>query len=132
SAVHLSSNGKLPLPPVDRERFAGYLSRLAAVLFWRRLRYTGLWFRRPAGRLRFLDRRPHKVPPLRPGAVVVPDVRVAEEVLQDEPRVRRPLPDTAVGDDLLVLGHALRFIEGLQLLRRLERAILVHGLCPRN
>ena len=50
---------------------------------------------------RLLDRRPHEVPPLRPGAVVVPDVRVAEEVLQDEPRVGRPLADPAVGDDLL-------------------------------
>src|SRR5437667_4068895 len=28
--------------------------------------------------------------PFRPGAVVVPDIRVAEEVLQDEPRVGRP------------------------------------------
>ncbi len=41
--------------------------------------------------LRLLDRRPHEVPPLRPGAVVVPDVRVTEEVLQDEPRMRRSL-----------------------------------------
>src|SRR6266699_4186863 len=47
---------------------------------------------------RLLDRRPHEVPPLRPGAVVVPDVRVSEEVLQDEPRVRRPLADSTIGD----------------------------------
>src|SRR6266571_5497387 len=47
---------------------------------------------------RLLDWRPHEVPPLRPGAVVVPDVRVAEEVLQDEPRVRRPLADPGGGD----------------------------------
>jgi hypothetical protein len=37
------------------------------------------------------------------------DVRVAEEVLQDEPRVRGPLPDPPVGNDLLVRGHALSF-----------------------
>src|SRR6266571_435074 len=45
-----------------------------------------------------LDRRPHEVPPLRPGAVVVPDVRVAEEVLQDEPCVGRPLANPGGGD----------------------------------
>src|SRR6266699_1000427 len=65
-----------------------------------------------------------------PRAVVVPDVRVAEEVLQDEPRVRRPLADPAVGDDLLVRRHALRLVERLQLLRRLERPVLVYGLGP--
>src|SRR6058998_3199659 len=48
------------------------------------------------------DRRPDEVAPLRPRPVVVLHVRVPEEVLQDEPRVGRPLPDPAVRDDLLV------------------------------
>src|SRR2546430_13428309 len=74
--------------------------------------------------------RSHEVPPLRPGAVVVPDVRVAEEVLQDEPRVGRPLADPAVCDDLLIRRHAFRLVERLQLLRRLERPVLVDGLGP--
>src|SRR2546430_14913651 len=79
-----------------------------------------------------LDWRPHEVAPLRPGAVVVPDVRVAEEVLQDEPRVGRPLADPAVCDDLLIRRHAFRLVERLQLLRRLERPLLVDGLGPRD
>src|SRR6266566_4337563 len=61
-----------------------------------------------AFRFSLLDRRPHEVPPFRPRAVVVPAVRVAEEVLQDEPRVRRPLADRAVGDDFP--EEALRFV----------------------
>src|SRR2546430_11848286 len=40
--------------------------------------------------------RSHEVPPFRPRAVVVPDIRVAEEVLQDEPRVGRPFADPAI------------------------------------
>src|SRR5467141_1294198 len=81
---------------------------------------------------RLLDRRPHEVAPLRPGAVVVLHVRVAEEVLEDEPGVGRPLPDPAVRDDLLVRSDALVFVQGLEILSRLERAVLVHGLGPGN
>src|SRR5439155_22607898 len=85
-----------------------------------------------ASALGLLDRRSHEVPPLRPGAVVVADVRVAEQVLQDEPRVGRPLADPAVGDDLLVRRHSLRLVQGLQLLRRFEGPVLVDGLPPRD
>src|SRR6267378_8398313 len=81
---------------------------------------------------RLLDRRPHEVAPLRPGAVIVLHVRVAEEVLQDEPGVGRPLPDPAVCDDLLVRRDAFAFVEGLEILSRLERAVLVDGLGPGN
>src|SRR2546430_10316023 len=79
-----------------------------------------------------LDWRSHEIPPLRPGPIVVSDVRVSEEVLQDEPRVRRSLADPAVGDDLFVRRHALRLVEGFQLFDRLECAVLVHRLRPRN
>src|SRR5437016_7522105 len=87
---------------------------------------------RLASALGLLDWRPHEIPPLGPGAVVVPHIRVAEEVLQHEPGVRRPLADPAVGDDLLVRRHALRLVKGPQLLRRLEGPVLVHGLPPRD
>jgi len=33
---------------------------------------------------------------------VITDVGVAEEILQDEPRVKRPVADPAVGDDLFI------------------------------
>src|SRR3989442_12141556 len=48
-----------------------------------------------------LDRGPDEVPPLRPGAVVVPYIRVAEEVLQEEPRVRGPRSDPSGFTDLV-------------------------------
>src|SRR2546430_3163709 len=76
--------------------------------------------------------RSHEVTPFGPGAVVVPDVRVAEEVLQDEPRVGRPFADPAVRDDLSVRRHALWLVERLQFLRCLERPVLIHGLRPRD
>src|SRR5436309_1501925 len=93
----------------------------------RTLEATGIHVSRPGGGL---IQRPHEVAPFRPRAVVIADVRVAEEVLQDEPRVGRPLPDPAVRDDLLVRRHAFRFVEGLEFFRRLERPILVHRLRP--
>src|SRR5881396_2763503 len=90
-----------PSPSVDREGFTGYLSRLAAVPFC--VAFGAGRFRlRAVGRLGLLDRRPLEVPPFRPGAVVTTDVGVAEEILQDEPRVKRPVADPAVGDDLFI------------------------------
>src|SRR5207249_3854211 len=53
-----------------------------------------------------LIQRPHEVAPLRPGAVVVPDAGVPEQVLQDEPRVGPSLADSAVRHDLLLLRVA--------------------------
>src|SRR5438094_1189760 len=84
-----------------------------------------------ASALRLLDRRPNEVAPLRPGPVVVADVRVAKQVLQHEPRVGRPLADPAVGDDLLVRRHTFRLVQGLQVLGRLEGPVLVDSLPPR-
>src|SRR3972149_1244714 len=68
--------------------------------------------------------------PLRPGAVVVADLRVAEQVLQDEPGVRGALADSAVGDGGLVLRDSGAAVEGGQLLGGLECAVLVNGLGP--
>src|ERR671927_390249 len=70
--------------------------------------------------------------PLGPGAVVVADLRVAKELTQHEPGVRRPLADAAVRHDILVRGNALAAVQLAQLLRRLERAVLVDRLAPRN
>src|SRR2546427_11437286 len=59
-------------------------------------------------------------------------LRVAEEVLQDEPCVGRSLADPAVRDDFLVRRHAFRFVQRFELLRRLERPVLVDRLSPGN
>ena len=61
-------------------------------------------------------REPHfsidvlEVPTLRPRAVVIADVGVAGEILEDEPRVGRPLADAPVSDDLLVRRDGLRLV----------------------
>src|SRR3990172_2133494 len=77
-----------------------------------------------------LDRLADHAAPLRPGAVVVADLRVAEQVLQDEPGVRGALADAAVGDGRLVLRHAGPSVELGQLVRGLEGAVLVHRVRP--
>ena len=48
------------------------------------------------------DRGSDEVAPLAPGAVVVPDLGVSEQVGQDKPGQARPLADPAVGDDVVV------------------------------
>src|SRR5205823_8531108 len=77
-----------------------------------------------------LDRDVHHVPPLRPRAVVVLDVVVAQELVQHEPGVRRALADPAVGDDRVAVRHALAAVQLAELLGVLERAVLLHGLRP--
>src|SRR5690606_2030220 len=78
-----------------------------------------------------LDVHPHEVPPLGPRAVVVLDVGVAEEVLEDEPRVAAPLADAAVGDDGPLAGDALGAVERAELVHGSERAVvLVDGAAP--
>src|SRR5918994_7411875 len=54
-----------------------------------------------------LDRGAEEAAPFGPGAVVVADVRVAEELGQDEPGVAGALANPAVGDHVLVGGDAL-------------------------
>src|SRR3954471_3761228 len=79
-----------------------------------------------------LDRHVDEVAPLRPRAVVVAHVVLAEQLVQDEPRVRRALADAAVGDDRLATQDALAAIEVAQLVGRLERAVLLDRLRPRD
>src|SRR3989442_8952990 len=50
------------------------------------------------GGSRFFHWRPHEGPPLRPEPIVVPDLRVAEEGLQDQPPMRRSLAGSAIRD----------------------------------
>src|SRR5207248_900221 len=76
------------------------------------------------------DRCGDQAPPLGPGAVVVADVGVAEQVIQDEPGVRGALPISAIGDDGLVRCHALRRVQFLQFGGRLEGPVLTHRLRP--
>jgi hypothetical protein len=44
----------------------------------------------------------------------------------------RAFADPAVGDDLPIRGHALALVQCLELLRRLERAVVVRRLDPRD
>src|SRR2546421_2952204 len=73
-----------------------------------------------------------QAPPLGPGSVVVPDVGIAEQVVQDEPGVGGAFADPAIGDHGLVGSHALRFVEGAELVGGLEGAILANRLAPRD
>src|SRR5262245_33072923 len=77
-----------------------------------------------------LDRCAHERAVLGPRAVVVLDVRVAEQLLQGEPRVARALADPAVGDDLAVAFDAFALVQGRQLVRAFERPVLVRRLGP--
>src|SRR6476646_646936 len=85
--------------------------------------------RRPAGsgdrdRCRLLDRHADQAAVLGPAAVVVADPLVAEQLVQDEPAVAGALADAAVGDDVLVGGHADVAVDPGQLLVGLEGAVL--------
>src|SRR5690606_17410794 len=82
--------------------------------------------------LRLLHRDVDHAAPFGPGAVVVLDVLVAEEVAQGEPGVRGALADAAVGDDVLAAVDTLARVELLELLHRLEGAILGDSLAPRH
>src|SRR5439155_11914059 len=79
-----------------------------------------------------LDGDPDERAVFRPGTVVVLDVLVAQQLAQDEPGVSRPLTDAAVGDDVLVRHDVRALVEALELVRRLERSVLVGGLAPRD
>ena len=64
--------------------------------------------------LTFLNRRPHEVAPLGPRAVVIADLRVAEQVGQDEPGQAGTLADPAIGDDVVArLEPELALVDGL-------------------
>jgi hypothetical protein len=75
------------------------------------------------------DRHVHEVPPLRPRAVVVLDLLVAQQLAENEPGVGAALADAAVGGYVLAGGDALRLVELLQLLPRpSSRTACAHGI----
>lgn len=65
---------------------------------------------RPVSRCLYLlglfDRRTDDASPLRPGAVVVADVRVSQQVGENEPGVGGTLADATIGNDLFIRGGA--------------------------
>src|SRR5579859_961764 len=67
-----------------------------------------------------------------PAPVVVADVRKTQELLENEPGMRGPFADATVGDDWLGTGHAPGAVQLAELVRALERAVVVGGLSPRN
>src|SRR5690349_23016983 len=79
-----------------------------------------------------LKRGTHQGAVFRPTAVVVLDVLVAQQFLQHEPGVRRALTDAAVRDGLLLAVQAGLRVQLGQVVVRLEGAVLVGRLAPRN
>src|SRR3954454_1496876 len=69
---------------------------------------------------------------LGPGAVVVLDRLVAQELLEHEPGVRGPLPDPAQRDGLLAVIETGSAVDLAQLVVGLEGAVVVGGLAPRH
>src|SRR5215211_3937020 len=78
------------------------------------------------------DRHADHAAPLRPGAIVVAHVGVAEQLTQYEPGVARALADAAIGDHVLVRSNALAAVDLSELLRTLEGAILIGRGRPGN
>ena len=79
-----------------------------------------------------LDGDSDQVAPLCPGAVVVLDPILAEELVQHEPRVRRALADATVGDDVIAVQHALVGVDLPQFLGGPEGAVLAHRACTQG
>src|ERR671915_1710400 len=76
------------------------------------------------------DRNVDEVSPFCPASVVVAHLLVPEQLPEHEPRVRAPLADAAVRDDLLVVRHALASVELLELAGGLERPVVADGARP--
>src|SRR5881397_2176552 len=82
--------------------------------------------------LALLHRCADERPVLGPAPVVVLDASIPQELPEHEPRVGGPLPDPAVGDDLMVGADAGSVVQLLELVGRLERPVVVSGLGPRD
>src|ERR687897_24703 len=67
---------------------------------------------------------------LGPRAVVVLHRWVAQQLMQHEPGVGRPLADAAIGDHASVGNDALALVEGVELVRRPEGAVIVGSPAP--
>ena len=65
---------------------------------------------------------------LGPRAVVVLHRWVAQQLMQHEPGVGRPLADAAIGDHAPVGSDALALVQGVELVGRPEGAVVVGGL----
>src|SRR5688500_6447948 len=102
------------------------LCRLRGLLKWSSR--VSIWVCRSMPLRLLLDGHPHGITPLGPGAVVVADLGVAEQLVQHEPGVAGALADAAVGDDVLVRRDALALVERAQLVGRLEGLVGVGGL----
>src|SRR5882757_1380039 len=79
-----------------------------------------------------LNRDSHKGAVFGPTAVVVLHIRVAEELLEHEPGVRRTLTDPAVGDGLLGAVQTGLGVQLGEIVVGLEGAVLVGRLAPRH
>src|ERR1700722_2650548 len=80
-----------------------------------------------------LDRHANQGAVLGPRPVVVLHVRQAQDLVQDEPGVRRALADPAVRDGVLAeVDPGLVLVQGGEVAVGLEGAVLVRGLGPRN
>lgn len=73
----------------------------------------------------FLDGYADEAAPLGPGAIVVENVRIAQQRVQHEPGVATALPDATIDDHLLAGGNALARRQCVQFLRRPEGTIFV-------
>jgi len=111
-----------PRPGAHRTHHRRRLCQLAG-------RLTAGHRERTTGRT-LLDGHVDERAPLGARAVVVADPRIADQLVDHEPRVGRTLTDPAVGDALPVGGHALGGIVGGERVRVLEGAVLVDGLRP--
>lgn len=80
--------------------------------------------------LPFGYRNPHQVAPLRPRAVIVLHVGVAEEVLEDKPGVAGALGDAAVDHHVFIRGDARGLVKSLKFLKRFKGAVGVYRLGP--
>src|SRR4051794_21556668 len=86
-----------------------------------------------AWRSAFDDRRRHGVAPFGPRTVVVLYLGEAQQVMEHEPGMARPLSNAAIGDDgSPTLEAPLLHVERLQLLDGAEAAILLRSLGPGN
>src|ERR1700682_2944272 len=79
-----------------------------------------------------LDRGFDEISPFRPGTVVVANVLVAEEILEDKPRMAGALADAAIGDGFLIGDDALALVEGLQVIRGFKTSVVFNRLHPGN
>src|SRR5580693_6754667 len=73
-----------------------------------------------------------QVAPLGPRTVIIAHVVVAQQILQHKPGVRTALADAAISDDFIGARNTFWLIEPLKILERLEGAIFVGSLRPRD